>query len=586
MKKTLYKILFFSALILVWSCEEESNMEPTGNWDLSNPVLQTPASGADIVLNPASPTAPVNFEWQAAVASNNFLVQYKVYLVDAESTTPADAILELTPGNSGKDLTVAATAEEIDYALSVACYPPGAVANVKWMVQAKAIETSTTASNPLKIKRFSADRPVTALYITGAATEAGTDLANATPMRALKNAEGEDTGVFDVYTTLTAGATYSFSDQPQAFSRSFGGADGTLTSCGAPIAAPETGVYRVKVDAINGTYELWKVDKWSLVGDAVEGGWGGDVPLEYKGNGVWESKVDFLSPNAGWIFRANGDWGYIIKRIVGTVGPGGLSGDVYMESEAGDAGVEIEDLRIEDSGKFTVTLDLSSDAYTYNIVAEPIDPGSNLAIIGKSENPEADAVSGNFIFGTYDAPAELYLVSDGVSVGQLTKDGNTFTSKWLALEQSKQYILNSASDGSGTTYNDIGDGKISVDHDQAYKLTVEFDEGKLTWKHYNLKLFHWDEVGGGWDQRSETLLTYVHPFKFETTGVALTAGFHSKVFSPWEVLFGSDDAGLSGTWEQDGPNYTGISQSGNYNLNMTITDPDNYSTATFAFVKQ
>jgi starch-binding outer membrane protein SusE/F len=587
MEKALYKIFLFAALVLVWSCEEESNMEPTGGWDLSAPVLQTPAASAAIVLDKADPTEPVVFEWQAAEASNRFGVAYKVYLVDAASNGTGNPILVLTPGNSGKDVTVSATAEEIDYALWAKCYPAGATVNVKWVVDAKAIETVSTASSTLSLKRFTTERTVEQLFITGSGTEAGADAANATPMRALKNSDGDLTGVFDVYTTLTAGSTYQFRDQASTNSRVYGGSDGTLAPCGAAIAATETAVYRVTVNLNDNSYELWKVDMWSLVGDAIEGGWGGDIPLAYKGNGTWEGRVDFLAAEAGWIFRANGDWGYIMKRIVGTVSAGGYSGNVVMESEGWETGVEFEDLSISDSGPFIVTLNLASDQYNFNIAAAPIDPSTNVAIIGKASNPNSDQVQGNFIFGDYDVPAELYLVSDGTMVAQLTKDGNTFTSTWLALEQSKTYILNSASDGSGETYNNIGDGSMTVDHDQAYKLTADFDKGKLSWKHYNLKLFHWDDdVAGGWDARTETLLTYVHPYKFQTTGIALTAGNESKVFSPWEVLFGSSDTGLSGTWVQDGPNYKGISQSGNYDLSLTITNADDYTTADFTFVKK
>jgi starch-binding outer membrane protein SusE/F len=584
MKKTLFKIFLFTALLIGWSCEEESNMDPVGDWDLSAPVPQAPAASENVVLDESIPDEEVKFEWLPAVASNQFIVQYTVYLVDADATDASDPILVLTPGNSGKDLSVATTAKEIDYALWARCYPAGANANVKWMVKGKAIETEATGANAITIKRFDNDHAIEQMFITGGATEGGAAAESATPMRALKNADGELTGVFDVYTRLTAGQTYFFRDKALSTSRIYGGADGTLAACGAPITAPEDGVYRVRIDLNANTYDLWLVDRWSLVGDAVEGGWGGDVPLTYKGNGVFEGPIDFLSDGAGWIFRANGDWGYIIKRIKDTASPEGLSGQVYMESEAEAAGIEIEDLRIEGSGIHTVTLDLSANAYTFTIVPAPVDPGDNAAIIGKSSDPTADVVSGNFLFGTYDAPEELYLVSNGVMVGQLTKEGNVFTSKYLALEQSKQYILNSASDGSGTTYNDIDDGTIAVDHDQAYQLEVDFDEGKVNWKHYNLKLFHWDELGGGWDARNEYPTTYVHPYKFEAQGVALSAGFSSKFISPWDVQFGTASAALSGTMTNGGPNYFGIVQNGNYNATITITD--DYTTGTYSFVKQ
>jgi starch-binding outer membrane protein SusE/F len=588
MKKIQICLFLLVAVCIAWSCGEDENMDPLGEWELSSAVLGTPSSGASITLDEETPTQVFQFDWQPATASNRFVVSYTFLLVPAESQDYANPILSITPGSAGKERLVKPTAEQIDYALWTKCYPAGQPVNLKWVVVAKAIEKEAVASNPITITRFATDYEPTTLFVTGAATEAGADPAEATPMRARTNADDEQTGVFDVYTTLTEGSTYTFRDRADGVSRVYGGADGTIEACGPAITAPATGQYRITVDLNSGTYELLKIDRWSLVGDAVEGGWGGDVPLTYKGNGVWESKIEFLKPydDAGFIFRANGDWGYAMKRVKGTASANGRSGNVILESEAGSAGVEVEDLKIDGSGMHTVTLDLNAGAYNFNIVPDAAPPGNNTAIIGKTTNPDADAVTGNFTIGTYQAPEKLYLVSGGAMVAELTKNGNTFTSKYLALEKSKKYILNSASDGSGTTYNNIGNGEISVDHDQAYMLTVNFETGKLQWKHYNMKLFHWQDAEGGWDARKEYAMTYIHPYKFQATNVALTGGHASKFNSPWDVQFGTAGTALTGTMNNagDSKNFMGITQSGNYDATITVSD--DYATAEYSFVKK
>lgn len=559
-------------------------MEEVGNWEINAPTLSAPSSDASVVLDEAAPAAEINFEWQPAVTSNRFGVAYRFVLVDAAATDLSNPVLEVVPSSNGKDRFVKPTAEQIDYALWAKCYAPGQAANLKWVVVAKAIEKEAQSSSPVSIKRFNTDRIPQSMVITGTGTEAGADIANATAMRARTNADGETTGIFDVYTTLTEGQTFSFRDQALNTAKVFGGADGNLAGCGEPIPTPATGQYRVTVNANENTYDLWKVDNWSLVGDAVPGGWGGDVPLTYVGNGVWQSEVEFLYPydGAGFIFRANGDWGYIIKQVKGTVTPDGMSGSVIMEGEAGDAGVEVEDSKIGETGFHTVTLDLKN--YTFSIVPVPVDPGDNQAIIGKTTSPESDVVSGSFVFGEdYEIPSQLFLLSGGEVVAELTLEGETFKSKFLALEASKTYTLNSAEDGSGTVYNNVGDGSISVDHDQAYSITVDFSDGKLNWKHYNLKLFHWDDAGGGWDQRQELLTTYIHPYTFEVTGT-LSAGFDSKFISPWEVQFGSAATSLSGTMTNGGPNFLGITQNGTYKATIVVND--DFSEGQYSFVKQ
>lgn len=568
-------------LMMVWSCDEKENLDPVGNWDLSAPSLSSPADNAALILNESEPSAAVHFEWEPATTTNRFGVAYTFVLVPEGSDDYDNPLLSITPGNAGRELFVSPTAEEIDYALWVACYPAGSSVDLQWVVIAKAIEKETIASKNVTVTRFETEYVPSTLYLYGSGTESGEDATNAMAMRALTAADGNPTYVFDVYTTLTSGGTYYFRNEATTQSRLYGGAEGVLEGCGPAITAPETGQYRVTVDLTDNTYELFKVEKWSLVGDAVEGGWGGDVPLTYKGNGVWESQIEFYQPydGAGFIFRANGDWGYLLKRIIGSATANNKGGELVMESEAGAAGVLFEDIP-GTLGLHTVTLDLSADGYTYSLV-EVEQEGPVQTVIGQSNNPDGDAVAGSFDIAEVSAPNQLYLLSDGAVVAELTKDGEVFGSGiYIALEASKSYILNSASDGSGDA---IVQGSITVSRDQAYRVSVDFSTGKLIWKYYNMKLFHWDEVGGGWDARQELLMTYIHPYKYEVTGT-LSAGYHSKFNSPWDVQFGTDATALSGTMTNGGPNYAGIIQNGAYKATIVVSD--DYGTAQYTFVKQ
>lgn len=584
--KTIQKIFSFILLAsIVFSCGEESNMDPVGNWELSAPAPTTPAANANLVLQDNLPASVVRFEWQPATASSRFIVQYTMHLMEAGNTNVDNALLTLTPANSGKNAFVETTAQQIDYVLWANCYPAGADVNLEWVVVAKSIDKTTTAKQALSIKRFQNEYMPETMFITGAATEAGEDVTEATQMRAHKDADGNVTNIFDVYTTLTEGKTYFFRDASNVSSKIFGGEEGSLEGCGAAITAPETGQYRITVNLNTNSYSLLKIDRWSLVGDAVEGGWGGDVPLAYQGNGVWATTIDFYKPyeSAGCIFRANGDWGYLLKRITNSGNATNTRGDLVMESEAAGMGKSFEDLPGPQIGTYKVTLTLTAEAYTY-LLEQQGEPEPSPTIIGETANPDGDAVSGNFSFGDYSTPNELYLLADGVMIGTFEKDADTFNSvKFWALEASKTYTINSASDGSGTTYGEVENGDMAVARDQAYQLSVNFETGRLAWKYYNIKLFHWDEVGGGWDARQELLMTYEHPYTFKVTGT-LSAGFHSKFNSPWEVQFGTTDTALAGTMTNGGANYTGIVSNGTYNATIVVTD--DFASCDYSFVKQ
>lgn len=581
MKKINFWVLALITLLIGGACEEKENMDPVGDWEISPPVPLSPADNASVTLDEGGPSQPITFEWQPATTTNRFGVAYTFLLVPAASDDYGSPLMQLTPGNAGRELSVSPTAEQIDYALWAACYPAGSTVKLKWVVIGKAIEKESVATQEVSVTRFETDRIPTTLFIYGSGSEAGEDASNATAMRSVVDADGNPTGVFDVYTTLTSGGTYYFRDQANTQSRLYGGADGVLAGCGPAITAPETAQYKVTVDLNKNTYELLKIDRWSLVGDAVEGGWGGDVPLTYKGNGVWQSDIAFYQPydGAGFVFRANGDWGYLLKRVVGTATADNKGGDLVMESEGNANGISFEDIP-GTLGLHTVTLDLSVDAYSYSLV-EVEQEGPVQAILGESTNPEGDAVSGYFNIVDMATPGSVYLFSDGNVVAEFVKNGDVFSSeKYLALEASKTYSLNTASDGSG---DNIVASDISAARDQAYSISVDFKNGKLTWKYYNIKLFHWDEVGGGWDSRQELLMTYTHPYKFEVTG-NLNAGYHSKFISPWDIQFGTDATTLSGTMTNGGPNYKGIVQNGTYKATIVVSD--DYQTAEYTFVKQ
>ncbi|RNI26757.1 SusE domain-containing protein [Rufibacter latericius] len=572
MKKINVFFQLLALLFVVGACEEQDNIEPVGNWELSSPALAGPAENATISLDQSAPNTAIRFDWAPAVSSKNYGVTYKFVLDSAANADFSTPILSMSTGNGGKNLFIEPTAAQIDQALSMAGYDANTTVPLKWAVVAQSLSKEIVSTGKLvSVKRF--QNETTSLYLSGSATEKGTDVSQAIMMRALKDSDGKPTNVFEAYTRLTAGGTFLFYSQPNANSIVFGAAgNGTLRKKGTPIPAPGSGTYRITADMNNNTYSFVKIDKWSVVGGAFASGWGGDEPLDYQGNGVWTSIVD-VAKAEGFIFRANGDWGIVMKRVKGT------TNQLVMESQAVGEGKQFEDIPAPATGKHLITLNLSGDQYTYSLV--------------KDNRPTT-------------MPDKLYLLQGNNVVAELVTNGDTFTSNvFLALENGKSYTLNTARDGSGTTFTTSakigetstpdadavsttvdfaeGSGAIAVTRSQAYQITLNFATKKLTWKYYNIKLFHWDDAGGGWDARNEYLLTYKHPYIFEGT-VALNANYDLKFNSPWEVQFGTNSAALSGTMTNGGPNYKGIKQAGNYKA--TITVANDYKTAEYSFVKQ
>ena len=309
-----------------------------------------------------------------------------------------------------------------------------------------------------------------------------------------------------------------------------------------------------------------------MVGTPIIGGWGGDEPLDYKGNGVWKASINLLE-TGGFVFRANGDWGYLLKRIVGT------PNTVVLEGDADSQGFAIEDIPNNQTGLYIVTLDLSAENYTYSFeiddtVIEPI-----------------------------ATPSQLFLFENGTMVEEFSLSGDTFSSaRFIPMQASNTYTLNSASDASGTSYSVSGvladsatpDGDLvsdgitllensnsfSVLIDRALRFNIDFSTPELTWTYYNFKLFHWQV----WDDREEIPMAYSHPNTFTVTS-NLIAGSDSKFISPWDFDFGSDDGtSLTGNLiNGGGANMLNIDTDGSYTVTIILND--DYQSGTYEFAQ-
>ncbi len=205
-------------------------------------------------------------------------------------------------------------------------------------------------------------------------------------------------------------------------------------------------------------------------------------------------------------------------------------------------------------------------------------------------------------------PSTLYVVGNGVSAGSLNLVGSVYESNnYFALQEGVTYSFSPSPTGGGISYGlttaigatttPNGDkinattsltegGTFTAARDQMYTISVDVDNLSVDWLYYNLKLFHWDEDNGGWDARTENLMTYVHPHSF-TRSVQLVSQYHSKFFSPWDIQFGSDTpTQLVGTMTENpsGANWNNISTTGMYTVTINV-NPD-YSGGVYDFELQ
>nr|WP_321406381.1 SusE domain-containing protein [uncultured Carboxylicivirga sp.] len=553
------------AMILVWSCEEKSNLQPEGNWELSSPTTLPLNDNNSLVLDEEDPFGKIVFNWNEASSSENYGVYYTVFIDSLNATDASSPILSFKSLESGKSTSATLTNLELNDALYMAGFKAGEALELKWTVVANCLSKSTSAEDEMTITRYDDDK----LFIAGAATEAGDNISSAILMKRLFNGAGEKLKLYESYTELTSGDGFMVYNGRSQNAIAYGlDSEGKLVRDGEAITVDEDGVYQISIDFDAMSISFYKIDRLALIGSPLAGGWGSDEALTYQGMGVWQSDISFVG-TGGYIIRANNNWEGIIKKVSGTVN------EVVREDFGNAYGIGFEDFQQSEAGYYTVTLTLTGDEYSINLEKAP--------------------------------DQRMYLIVNGTDSYEMSLIGEgTFkTKKYLALQTTDQLTVNTASDGSGTSYSiteTIGDGSgdkvsgstalsesssaFSVTLDQMYSITVDINNSELSWHYYTMKLFHWDDdADGGWDARIESEMTYVHPYTFTVTADCYST-HESKFNSPWDISFGANNvSALSGTMtNQGGANFRNITTDGTYDI--TITVADDYSTGTYEFVMQ
>ena len=567
MKKLCTKILSIIILAsLLLSCEKEENLQPEGLWTLSEPGLISEGLESTIVLDETTPNENITLSWDEAESSAGFAVTYEV-MIDTEGANFSNPLISRISSNQGKGNSLSINYGLLDETLSFLGVKAGQTTNLQWAVRATSLTRTSLSIGTLTLQRFISETLPSQLFISGTATENNNDIENAIPMRRLTNSLGGLSNIYEVYTSLKAGGSYKFYSQQSLRSVKYGvDEDGNLEVSGNDIIAAEDGVYRITVNIDTNTISLLKINFWSMVGFPIVNAWEGDEPLAYQGNGIFSASINLIN-TGGFLFRANEDWDLVLKRVIGT------PNTVAFETDAPSQGLEVEDIPSEQTGLFKVTLDLSANAYTYTF--------------------ERDTT----------IPTELYLFENDIMIEQFDANGSLFSiPTFVPMQASASYRLNTAADGSGTSYSvnenlaqsltpdgdkvsDVqtllqSDNTFSVVTDRALRLEVDFNAPNITWTYYNFKLFHWLD----WPDRVENVMEYIHPNTY-VVSTDLSAGFNSKFISPWDFDLGStESSALLGDASVEGTDIVNITTDGNYTVTIVL-EPD-YQSGTYQFVQQ
>jgi hypothetical protein len=242
------------------------------------PVEQfiAPAEDASVVLSKVAGSSQ-SFSWQPSSGTGPTPKYDVVFYSDAEGT---NEIGTAPAGNNQYASTATVLHSVIETMAAAANIPAEGTGDIWWSVRTTVLTQSGIAAIPprkLTVTRLPGI-PAT-VYITGAASEAGTTLANAIVMK--KTADG----IFEIYTRLTAGSTYCFVDRTSGTPRQFS-VSGTAINEGGTTSA-SAGVYKIVLNFNTDVADYSEVTKVEFFHP-----WGGNrVELTYTSNGVWTGSV-------------------------------------------------------------------------------------------------------------------------------------------------------------------------------------------------------------------------------------------------------------------------------------------------------
>lgn len=267
--------VLFSFILSFTACSSDGEVRDLGVTAVK--TLYEPDNGKAVVLQ-ASASASLYFEWEPSLAEDGGAVLYEVAFdkADGDFSNPVSIV---TADNNGGDNHATITHKQLNQIAALAGVESAEEGTLKWTVYAsKGINpVKAEEERTLTVTRLAGFAEVpNQLYITGEATEVGTNLDKAMIMR--KVTDGE----FEVFIKLTEGQSFKFvsanTGTPTEYSLS-----GEKLVEGGSTTVTKTGIYKYYVDFNAGSFtskEVTKV-KWFLNWSQRE------IELEYQGLGVW-----------------------------------------------------------------------------------------------------------------------------------------------------------------------------------------------------------------------------------------------------------------------------------------------------------
>lgn len=271
MKLTMLLIL---AVVVLHSCKKDSHELNTN----VSPVSSLTAPNDQATFNLKAGGGNIQFQWAGATSTNPVL--YEV-VFDKSTGDFSHPIYKVLSDGKGVQNQATISQDTLNQVAAAAGIAPLSSGTLKWSV---IVSLAYNAKLSSQSRTISVTRPIvlpTTLYITGSATEGGTDISKALAMKQAT------VGVFEIYTSLQPG-TYQLMDKADGTGNKYyidGQGNLQLGNSTTTISAAKA-AYRITANLNTLSTNVVSISAIGLYMSAYNTEIGS---LSYIGNGTWEN---------------------------------------------------------------------------------------------------------------------------------------------------------------------------------------------------------------------------------------------------------------------------------------------------------
>ncbi len=302
------KICLLSLLVMLFalalnSCKKDVKTLDTGVQPVT--VINAPSNDTSITIAPTTGTSVV-FKWAPSSTASTGLVLYEVVFDKAggDFSKPVYKVVSDGSGVQAQATITQKTLNTIANAAGIAALSSG---TLKWAVATSKVTTNqvSTVSHTLQVTRPAGFATVpNTIYLTGSATEQGTDVSKAIAFKKISD------GVFELYTSLQPG-TYKLIDNTSGTPTTYSINGPAIVLNGETTVTGSKTVYRISLDFGNAAVTITQIVSVNMFLAIDNKIW---FTLPYVGNSQWElDGAAVVIPQESWGDESRYKYEFIVK---------------------------------------------------------------------------------------------------------------------------------------------------------------------------------------------------------------------------------------------------------------------------------